>query len=357
VRIAPARRMPATARLPHVQIVVPCYNYGHYLPDCVGSLVSQQGVTVDVLVIDDASTDDSVSVAAQLADRHPEVRLVAHSENAGHIATYNEGLSAADSDYLVLLSADDMLAPGALQRATAIMEWHPSVGLVYGHPQDFTDEPVSSPGRFSSWSTWRGDEWIGAQFRHGINLIYSPEAVVRTSVHHEVGYYRPELPHSGDLEMWLRVASASDVGRVNGHVQAYRRIHQQSMMRTFYAGVIDDLERRDDAYESFLATAGARLPNIDALRATIRRRMSYEALGWACTVLRTPDAAPAAAERAVAFARSMYPGYESLRVWREFRRLAEPAGEPRSRFAGRADPLLRDLGDRMHWRHWRYFGV
>src|SRR5215469_6910820 len=69
---------------PSVSIVIPCYNYGRYLPECVGSVLDQQGVIVDVLVIDDASPDGSAEVARRLAADDPRVRAVCHEENRGH---------------------------------------------------------------------------------------------------------------------------------------------------------------------------------------------------------------------------------------------------------------------------------
>ena len=356
MKLSPAR---ATAkRAPLVTVVVPCYNYGHYLRACVESIVSQPGVETDVLIIDDASTDNSAEVAAQLADQVSQVRFVHHALNKGHIATYNEGLVTVDSDYVVLLSADDLLAPGALGRATALMEANPSVGLTYGNPQLFSETPVEHRPRFTSWSVWGGDRWIEAQFKRSLSIIYSAEAVVRTSVHHAAGYYRPELPHSGDLEMWLRIASISDVGRVNGADQAYRRDHAASMMRTHFASAVEDLRRRDDAYESFLATAGADLPSIDRLRATVRRGMSRETIEWA---LSNRDAAdPAQIAAAVSFAEELNPEYSSLRVWREFARLNGSPGTPVgpvSRLAAWYDANARDISNSYHWRRWRYFGV
>ena len=80
------------APLPRVSVVVPCYNYGRYLEECVASIVGQEGVQTEVLVIDDCSTDDSLALAHEVAARHPEVEVRHHAVNRGHIATYNEGL-------------------------------------------------------------------------------------------------------------------------------------------------------------------------------------------------------------------------------------------------------------------------
>src|SRR5262245_2149715 len=106
-----------------VDVVIPCYNYGHFLPQCVDSVLSQPGVDVRVLVIDDKSTDDSAEVARRLADEDERIEVRVHETNQRHIATYNEGLLGwAAADYTVLLSADDLLVPGSLGRAARVMD-------------------------------------------------------------------------------------------------------------------------------------------------------------------------------------------------------------------------------------------
>src|SRR5271167_2052829 len=75
-----------------VDVVVPCYNYARYLRDCVQSVLSQTGVAVRVLVIDDASPDNTLQVGQDLAASDPRVEFRRHAVNKGHIATYNEGL-------------------------------------------------------------------------------------------------------------------------------------------------------------------------------------------------------------------------------------------------------------------------
>ena len=80
-----------------------------------------------MLIIDDASPDDSAAVAARLAAADQRIEVRVHELNRGHIATYNEGLLEwAEGDYCVLISADDLLTPGSLARATAVLEAHPA---------------------------------------------------------------------------------------------------------------------------------------------------------------------------------------------------------------------------------------
>ena len=132
-----------------VDVVVPCYNYGKFLADCVaGALDDQPGTDVRVLIIDDASQDDSAEIAQKLAATDDRVDVIVHPVNRGHIATFNEGLlDWADGDYCILISADDKLTPGALRRAADLMDAHPEVGFVYGNVVGFRDGEELPPSR------------------------------------------------------------------------------------------------------------------------------------------------------------------------------------------------------------------
>ena len=113
-----------------VDVVVPCYNYAKYLEICVRSILDQPDVAVRVLIIDDCSTDESEVVGRRLAADDSRVHYRRHDRNIGHIATYNEGLLGwATADYCLLISADDLLTPGALSRAVRVLDEYPSVGM------------------------------------------------------------------------------------------------------------------------------------------------------------------------------------------------------------------------------------
>src|SRR6476660_4146864 len=118
-----------------VSVIIPCYKYGHFLEEAVASVLDHQdGVDVRVLIIDDASPDDSAEAARKIAARDPRVEVIVHGANKGNIATFNEGLlDWADGDYCILLSADDRLTPGALRRARDLLDAHPGAGFAYGH--------------------------------------------------------------------------------------------------------------------------------------------------------------------------------------------------------------------------------
>jgi glycosyltransferase involved in cell wall biosynthesis len=269
---------------PTVDVVIPCYKYGRYLRRCVESVVQQRDVNVRVLIVDDASPDDSAEVGGALAAQYPQVEFRRHLTNAGHIATYNEGLIGwAESPYCMLLSADDLLAPGALGRAVRIMERDPTVGMVYGRAIHFYEEQQLPTGdvRSAGCIRYRGSEWIRRRFRAANNVITSPEVVVRTSVQRAVGGYRPELPHSGDLEMWLRIAAVSNVAYVRAP-QAFYRVHSASMQRTQFQGNLVDMVERRAAFHFFLRLSSEKADAREELQKNVDLAFAKGALWDAC---------------------------------------------------------------------------
>lgn len=269
-----------------VSVVVPCYKYGHYLPGCVRTITDQAGVDVEVIIVDDCSPDDSAEVAARLAAADGRVRLIRHERNQGHIATYNNGLAAATGDFVALVSADDLLTPGALGRAVALMQAEPSVGFVYGRPVRFSDRVPYVRTTTKYWITWRGQDWLAQRCRSGYNVIASPEVVMRTSLMRKLGGYRADLPHSGDLEMWLRAATTADVGFVVGADQALYRVHDANMHKTMFdsgqdSGKLIDLEQRAASFAAVLDEPNDWSPIIETLSRTARRTLAVQALNYA----------------------------------------------------------------------------
>jgi GT2 family glycosyltransferase len=307
---------------PTVSVIVPCYGYASVLEGCVQSVLEQEGVDVRILIVDDRSPDDTPVVGRRLADGDERVTYRRHEENQGLIGTANEGLAWADGDYVVLLSADDLLVPGSLQRATTIMEASPNVGMVYGLPLfAYPERPLpASRGKWRTTDVWPGSEWIRLRCRSGHNCISSPEVVVRNSVQRAVGGYDPRCFHTSDMNMWLRVAAVSDIAYVRGVPQAIYRIHPNSMLRS-QEGPMVDLRERKAAFDSFFASSAHLLDDPDRLRSTAGRALARQAL-WRASravdrgLVEGPDSLPV--DELVAFAFEAYPDARRLREWHGF---------------------------------------
>ncbi|EJT02487.1 glycosyltransferase family 2 protein [Rhizobium sp. CCGE 510] len=283
-----------------VDVVIPCYNYSHFLQECVESVLSQAGVDVRVLIIDDCSPDNTPEVGMALASRDKRVTYRRHTANMGHIATYNEGIDWAGGDLFLLLSADDYLLPGALDRSAELMRNYPDVGLAFGNAL------IAEPdGTMSKRADPLGDNYVhpmqifsGGQFMRlsgARNLVPTPTAVVRTALQKQVGGYNKELPHAGDMEMWLRLASHAGVGFINDDQAVYRQ-HASNMSRQYYGeNILSDLLQRKKAFDTLFSQAADGLKKDEMLRRFLARDLANRALELAGIAFNNFDVATAVA--------------------------------------------------------------
>ena len=294
---------PAAARPPaRIDVIIPAYNYGRYLPTCVES-VFRQTVAARAVIIDDASTDDTPEVARVLAAADPRVTYVRHPRNLGHIATFNEGIGLASADYMLILSADDFVLPGALDRAVAVMDAHPDVVLAVGDwlemdPVGLEVPPVPPAGETEILTGQQFIERSGPR-----NLVATPTAVTRTAVQKRVGGYRGELTHAGDMEMWLRLAVHGSVAFIDAIQAVYRR-HPQNMSLGY--DIPADLEQRAAALRSFLPLYRAHFPDGDLMQRRLFRRMAEDSVAHAHLAFNIGCGDQC--DRILAFAETLHPG-------------------------------------------------
>ncbi len=339
---------------PAVDVAVPCYKYGAMLPVAVRSILAQEGVDVRVLVIDDASGDGSADVAHRLAAEDDRVTVRVHEQNRGHIATFTEGaVEWPEAEYGLLISADDALSPGALARAAALMEAHPSVGLVYGGIRNFHDDEPLPPfvPAAPNWAVHDGHTWLRRRLVHADNVVATPTAVFRTAMQREVGGYNPDTYHTSDFEMWLRFALVSDIGFVGGVDQGYLRIHGANMSAPFEredAGV-RALPQRLAALLSVLERAGDRLPDAADLERRMRRTLAKEALVLAGRSYDKGRVDERINAQLVAFATETVEDVTTLTEWRSLR-VRQAVGP---RLAPALSPLIVTAAGRRVRQIWR----
>lgn len=268
-----------------VDVIVPCYRYGHFLRECVESVLAQE-INVRVLIIDDASPDNTAEVAAELAREDSRVSFLRHTTNLGHIATYNKGIEWASADYLLILSADDYLLPDSLSRAANLMDTHPEVGFTFGNVIQLSDTGQKCPMKtFSTthhkekWRIFTGLEFI--EQSGSTSIVWTPTAIVRTELQKQLGGYRLELPHTGDMEMWLRFAAHASVGFLEEYQAVYRR-HGDNMSLGYEAkNWLPAVQQRKTALDVFFENSMLNLSSARKLRRRKFRSLACEAIGLA----------------------------------------------------------------------------
>ena len=297
-----------------VDVIVPCYNYGDMLEDCVRSILAQEDVTVRVVIMDDASSDSTEIIGRRLAADDARVEYHRHAVNAGNIRTYNEALGYLTGDYCMILSADDLLTPGSLARATRVMDAHPEIGLAYGRDITFRHTPPRDAARSSTYCGYKifsYAEFLDRSCRLGHTPIQAPTAIVRTTLHRQIGDYMVELPHAGDTEIWLRMAAHGAVCELDAD-QAFRRLHANNMSLGF--AQLGRLEQQKKAFDAHFAQYLAARPEIAAQQTIVDRTIAEAAVWSGAHAFDAGDGA--ACEKFLRFAAATSPGIESWDVWR-----------------------------------------
>jgi glycosyltransferase involved in cell wall biosynthesis len=251
--------------MPSIDVAIPNYNYGRYLRDCVESVLTQDVAAMRLLIIDNASSDDSAEIAQQAATGDPRISFVQHRINLGHQASFNEAIDWASSDYFMILCADDLLTAGSLQRAISVLEQNSNVTLAFGELA--ADMPARRGGTVANTALWRikpARDLLEQFCRTGLYSVRSCSAVVRTPVQKHAGYYCAALDQSDDFELMMRLTLLGGDIASTRTPQLFMRTHEKERS----AVVRDNRRLQILAYEAafawFFAHEGAAHP--DAIR-------------------------------------------------------------------------------------------
>jgi hypothetical protein len=165
----------------------------------------------------------------------------------------------------------------------------------------------------SGFRLMTGPEFI---IRSGANnIVPVASAVIRTALQKRVGGYRPELPHSGDMEMWLRLAAYASVGFVNAD-QAVYRIHDRNMSQAYMTDMLPDLQQRKAAVDVFFEECGAVLPNVALLRRRVYGSFGRAAVKRASAAFN--EGQPELSERIAQYALGVCPEVRRSWPWAKF---------------------------------------
>lgn len=208
-------------------MIIPVHNGERYVAQAVQSVISQDGVDLQVIVADDASTDNTGQIIEGFGDAVTYVRL---PKQPTGIAATNQGLAEATGELICVVHHDDFLLPGKLRRHVDLMQEHPTLGFSYS-AQHFVGPDgehlatLHSPVRRSDYVVpgRRELECLAVQ-----NYINFCNAVVRRSALEEVGGFPPEWQIVAEWLTWIRLAKRHDVGYLNEPLVAYR-VHPGQM--------------------------------------------------------------------------------------------------------------------------------
>ena len=204
-----------------VSVVIPCYNHGRFLSEAIESALAQTYPRVEIILVDDGSTDHTASVAAL----YPAVHYV-HQENQGLAAARNTGLRASHGDILIFLDADDRLAPETAEHGVHHLLNSPESAFVSGRYR-YIQEDGAILNEYSQEPT-APDPY--AAFLRGNYVGMHATVAYRRSALETEGGFNPSLPACEDYDLYLRLAKRYPIS-LHHHVVAEYRQHGKNMSR------------------------------------------------------------------------------------------------------------------------------
>jgi glycosyltransferase involved in cell wall biosynthesis len=219
---------------PLVTVFVACYNHARFVVQALESVRLQGYPNVQLIVTDDCSKDDSVSVIRAWLDAHwPDPLFISHAQNLGICRTFNEIIRHAKGKYVSGFAADDVWLPGRLAAHVAYMEIQPeNVGVLYGDAYQIDEHGHRLPQLFNAAHRNLAilpQGWIFEAMIEG-NFVPAMTTLVRRRCYEVVGGYDESLAFE-DWDMWLRI-SRSFQFHVWPQPSAEYRLLSTSMVRT-----------------------------------------------------------------------------------------------------------------------------
>lgn len=198
-----------------ISIIVINYNYAHYLTDCIESIVKQTILPHELIIVDDASTDQSIQIIKQYAKKYSWIRYLQNEKNLGIFDTNNRGTALATGDYLSLLASDDIYRPNFIEEHLKAFERFPNAGIYssnFGIFHKNDTHHIQTVGTYyhpADTILLRGSSLIKAMRTYRF-WIPSP-CLIRKDLFLRLGPYQKETGEYCDFFLWALIAFEESV--------------------------------------------------------------------------------------------------------------------------------------------------
>lgn len=190
---------------PLVSVVMGYYNHGKYLPFCLNSIFNQGIKNIEVILVNDASTDNSLEIAKKFANKDKRIIVLENKQNRGCAKSTERAMKYARGKYISLTSADDGMLPGNLKEKIKLLEENPDVGFVFSEVRI-----ISQNGEKIMDSNYRKKKsYIGREdyedfIKYG-TFIHTGTIVARKEVFKSVNYYNSKFSQAGEWYTQLKL--------------------------------------------------------------------------------------------------------------------------------------------------------
>jgi glycosyltransferase involved in cell wall biosynthesis len=205
-----------------VSVVIPTYNYGRFVATAIESALAQTRMPLEVIVVDDGSTDDTAAVVARFGD---SVRYI-HKPNGGLSSARNAGIAAARGDLIALLDADDRWLPHKLERQVPYFAADKDMGLVHTGSRIFDHETGGTLCEVLPRESLSFHELMNCC------AVSAPSTMIRRGIFQAIGGFDETLAEAEDWDMWIRIAAAGWKVAGRREILVEYRTHSSNMSRS-----------------------------------------------------------------------------------------------------------------------------
>lgn len=209
---------------PLVSVIMPVFNAESYLSEAVESILSQTFLDLELITIDDCSTDGSLAVLKSFAERDTRVRLLENERNLGVTPTLNRGLKEAQGELIARMDADDISLPERLEKQIAFPQANPQIGLISGDAVAIDAEGAAVDEDFSLTVEPGYIKWL----LHFTCPITHPAVMGRKALFEQAGGYDPEILYAEDYDLWQRMSQFAQLSNLPD-VLIKKRAHAQTI--------------------------------------------------------------------------------------------------------------------------------
>jgi len=202
--------------IPDVSVVMPVRNGARWLPESVASVLSQSLTGLELLAVDDGSTDETPRILAEFAARDDRVRII-RQEPLGLVAALNRGLADARAPLLARLDCDDRARPERLERQARYLRDHPEVGLLGSWA-----EAVDADGNVMGRRTPETESDVLKRFLMRGNPFVHSSVMLRTQLARDLRGFRHAFRAAEDYDLWIRMAEVAEVANLPEVLVDYR---------------------------------------------------------------------------------------------------------------------------------------
>lgn len=228
-----------------VSVIIPNYNHGRYLPERIESVLNQTFRDIEIIILDDSSTDNSKEIIEYYVKTFPEIISIYNNSNSGSpFNQWNKGAERASGEFIWIAESDDYAEPSFIERCVTILSENPNIGLAYCDSLIIDEEKSSRRLASADKVRFHKTRWMSDYINDGRdeikkylsleNTIYNASSVIfRKSKYLEAGMASQSMKYCGDWLMYIRVLLISDIAYINEPLNNFR-IHSLSSYRKYY---------------------------------------------------------------------------------------------------------------------------